>query len=86
MAGMPASLLEQAAKKLIALEAGTSSTGPKPQKPTNKSTPSQLQLSIFGGEDAALLEIKKELEEIDIEHLTPFDALLKLQALKKKIG
>lgn len=86
MAGMPASLLEKAAKKLIALEAGTSSTGPKPQKPTNKSTPSQLQLSIFGGEDAALLEIKKELEEIDIEHLTPFDALLKLQALKKKIG
>lgn len=86
MAGMPASLLGQAAKKLIALEAGTSSTGPRPQKPTNKSTPSQLQLSIFEGEDAALLEIKKELEEIDIEHLTPFDALLKLQALKKKIG
>ena len=86
MAGMPTPLLEQAAKKLAELEAGHEAPQLTPQKHGNKANIPQLQLSIFGSEDSALLEIKKELENVDIEHLTPLDALLKLQALKRKLG
>ena len=86
MAGMPTPLLEQAAKKLAELEAGHEAPQLTPKKHGNKANIPQLQLSIFGSEDSALLEIKKELENVDIEHLTPLDALLKLQALKRKLG
>jgi DNA mismatch repair protein MutS len=86
MAGMPTPLLDQAAKKLAELEGGHEAPQLTPQKHGNKANIHQLQLSIFGSEDSALLEIKKELENVDIEHLTPLDALLKLQALKRKLG
>lgn len=86
MAGMPTPLLDQAAKKLAELEGGHKAPQLTPQKHGNKANIPQLQLSIFGSEDSALLEIKKELENVDIEHLTPLDALLKLQALKRKLG
>ncbi len=86
MAGMPTSLLDLAAKKLIVLEDGHAASAPAPQKAANKAISPQVQLSIFDSENAALLEIKRELEGVDIEHLTPLDALLKLQALKKKLG
>lgn len=86
MAGMPTPLLDQAAKKLAELEGGHESPQLTPQKHGNKANIPQLQLSIFGSEDSALLEIKKELENVDIEHLTPLDALLKLQVLKRKLG
>lgn len=86
MAGMPTPLLDQAAKKLAELEGGHEAPQLTPKKHGNKSNIPQLQLSIFGSEDSALLEIKKELENVDIEHLTPLDALLKLQALKRKLG
>lgn len=86
MAGMPTSLLDLAAKKLIVLEDGHAASAPAPQKAANKTISPQVQLSIFDSENAALLEIKRELEGVDIEHLTPLDALLKLQALKKKLG
>jgi DNA mismatch repair protein MutS len=86
MAGMPTPLLDQAAKKLAELEGGHKAPQLTPQKHGNKAIIPQLQLSIFGSEDSALLEIKKELENVDIEHLTPLDALLKLQALKRKLG
>ncbi|MEY3947371.1 MAG: mismatch repair protein MutS [Bacteroidota bacterium] len=86
MAGMPTPLLDQAAKKLAELEGGDKAPQLTPQKHGNKANIPQLQLSIFGSEDSALLEIKKELENVDIEHLTPLDALLKLQALKRKLG
>jgi len=86
MAGMPTPLLDQAAKKLAELEGGHEAPQLTPQKHGNKANIPQLQLSIFGSEDSTLLEIKKELENVDIEHLTPLDALLKLQALKRKLG
>ena len=86
MAGMPTPLLDQAAKKLAELEGGHQAPQLTPKKHGNKANIPQLQLSIFGSEDSALLEIKKELENVDIEHLTPLDALLKLQALKRKLG
>lgn len=86
MAGMPTSLLDLATKKLIVLEDGHAASAPAPQKAANKAISPQVQLSIFDSENAALLEIKRELEGVDIEHLTPLDALLKLQALKKKLG
>ena len=86
MAGMPTPLLDQAAKKLAELEGGHEAPQLTPPKHGNKANIPQLQLSIFGSEDSALLEIKKELENVDIEHLTPLDALLKLQALKRKLG
>ena len=86
MAGMPTPLLNLAAKKLTELEEGRSDSKPRAQKSANKAPAPQVQLSIFDSDNAALLAIKRELEGIDIEQLTPLDALLKLQALKKNLG
>ena len=86
MAGMPTPLLNLAAKKLTELEEGRSDSKPRAQKLANKAPAPQVQLSIFDSDNAALLAIKRELEGIDIEQLTPLDALLKLQALKKNLG
>ena len=86
MAGMPNPLLNLAAKKLTELEEGRSDSKPRAQKSANKAPAPQVQLSIFDSDNAALLAIKRELEGIDIEQLTPLDALLKLQALKKNLG
>jgi DNA mismatch repair protein MutS len=86
MAGMPTPLLNLAAKKLTELEEGRSDSKPRAKKLANKAPAPQVQLSIFDSDNAALLAIKRELEGIDIEQLTPLDALLKLQALKKNLG
>jgi DNA mismatch repair protein MutS len=45
-----------------------------------------VQLSIFEAENPQLTEWKAFLETIDIERLTPLEALVKLQEIKKKMG
>jgi len=45
-----------------------------------------MQLSFFQLDDPILDEIRKELESLDINTLTPVEALMKLNEIKKKIG
>jgi DNA mismatch repair protein MutS len=88
MAGMPPALLKMAEEKLAALESLTQKTGSKKNTSHTISSPreSNMQLSIFEAENPQLTEWKAFLETIDIERLTPLEALVKLQEIKKKIG
>ena len=45
-----------------------------------------LQLSFFQLDDPVLEQIKEELVKTDINHLTPVEALMKLNEIKKLVG
>jgi len=50
-------------------------------------TPStDVQLSFVQLEDPVLLEIQDELADLDIDHLTPIEALMKLQEIKNRLS
>ncbi len=54
---------------------------------TNKpETTDNLQLSFFQLNDPVLENIKEELQKTDINTLTPIEALMKLNEIKKMIG
>ena len=81
MAGMPFSLVNRAGQLLAALEKKqTSETGLL----TNNDT-SNMQLTIFDAHTEVFDEIRKMLNEIDINSLTPVEALVALNEIKKKI-
>ena len=79
MAGMPKSLLIRSKETLNTLEASHSTS-----KINNKKD--QYQLSFIQLDDPIIDEIKMELRHIDIDNLTPIDALMKLHEIKRKIG
>ena len=54
--------------------------------PSVPTTETKLQLSIFDAHTETFDAIRKELEQIDINNLTPVEALMKLQAIKKKLN
>lgn len=81
MAGMPPSLIKRADEILSQLEAkhveeNTADTI------KNITSTSQLQLSIFDAHTATFEEIRKMLDNIDINRLTPVEALMKLNEIK----
>jgi DNA mismatch repair protein MutS len=90
MAGMPPALIDRANDILAQLESkhmGNESAEEKghlKDKIKNIASP-KLQLSIFDVHSQTFEEIRKLLEEIDINRLTPVEALLKLQQIKGKI-
>jgi DNA mismatch repair protein MutS len=45
-----------------------------------------LQLSFFQLDDPVLQQIKEEITKIDIDTLTPIEALMKLNEIKKLVG
>ena len=45
-----------------------------------------MQLSFFQLDDPVLMQIKDEIESIDINTLTPVEALMKLNEIKKYVG
>jgi DNA mismatch repair protein MutS len=89
MAGMPPSLIERANEILKHLESihkdsGESGDGTLGRKIKKLSQP-QLQLSIFDAHSETFEEIRKLLADIDINRLTPVEALLKLQEIKNRL-
>ena len=83
MAGMPAQLIKRANEILYELELQRSSDN---HVSTLKSLPSQkVQLNIFDIHSQTFEDIRNLLESIDINRLTPVEALLKLQEIKSKI-
>jgi DNA mismatch repair protein MutS len=83
MAGMPPQLIDRANEVLLQLEAkhGGDNIG---QALGNMAGP-QMQLSIFDAHSETFDDIRKLLEGIDINQLTPVEALLKLQEIKGKL-
>jgi DNA mismatch repair protein MutS len=83
MAGMPPSLISRANEILKQLETKhvDDSIG---ENVKNLSTP-KLQLSIFDAHSQTFDDIRKILEAVDINRLTPVEALLKLQEVKNMV-
>lgn len=96
MAGMPRKVLERANQLLLQLEGQRDGNSGKEKTDTtkkNKSTEASvdktedgMQLSFFQLNDPVLENIKDELERTDINALTPVEALMKLNEIKKMIG
>jgi DNA mismatch repair protein MutS len=83
MAGMPPSLIERANEVLKKLEEnrGSEDMG----KVARELTSAKVQLSIFDAHSDTFNEIRKILADIDINRLTPVEALMKLNEIKNKV-
>lgn len=80
MAGMPQQVLQIANKILKKLEQSHSS---EELTDTIKQTTQDFQLSFFNLDDPLLENIKEEILHIDINTLTPVEALMKLNDIKR---
>jgi DNA mismatch repair protein MutS len=86
MAGMPPSLIERANDILKQLESKhVDESGQTIAAALKNVSSSKLQLSIFDAYSETFEEIRKLLEDLDINRLTPVEALLKLQEIKNKL-
>jgi DNA mismatch repair protein MutS len=84
MAGMPKEVIQRAEIMLSELE---KSHKPAEQAKIKNSVESAgMQLSIFQLDDPTLQNIKEELIKLDINSLTPVEALMKLNEIKRMVG
>lgn len=81
MAGMPNLVVQKAQKILKKLEASHKTEGT-----TEALKQDDLQLSIFKLDDPILEEIRDEITNLDINTLTPVEALMKLNEIKKMVS
>ena len=84
MAGMPKEVLSRADQILVQLEKNHS--GDLKEEMKTIATDSAMQLSFFQLDDPVLMQIKDEIKNIDINTLTPVEALMKLNEIKKYVG
>jgi DNA mismatch repair protein MutS len=82
VAGMPKSILDKANEILEKMEKSKSGNNIKKTLENKKDT----QLSFFQLDDPVLSQIKEEITKIDINSLTPLEALMKLNEIKKIVG
>ncbi len=85
MAGMPPKVIERANQILSHLEKDHSSEVLTDSKPSTgkKAAQPDYQLSFFQLDDPVLSQIKDEILKTDINTLTPVEALMKLNEIKK---
>ncbi|KAA5536000.1 DNA mismatch repair protein MutS [Paenimyroides baculatum] len=81
MAGMPNLVVQKAQKILKKLEASHKTEGTAEALKQD-----DLQLSIFKLDDPILEEIRDEITNLDINTLTPVEALMKLNEIKKMVS
>ena len=81
MAGMPNLVVQKAQKILKKLEASHKTEGTQEALKED-----DLQLSIFNLDDPILEEIRDEIVNLDINTLTPVEALMKLNEIKKMVS
>ena len=85
MAGMPNKMIGRANEVLKQLENSHVSNG-SAKKVKTEIDVDDMQLSFFQLDDPVLEQIKDELINIDINTLTPVEALMKLNEIKKAVG
>ena len=83
MAGMPPKVVKRADEMLKILEEKSAKNDKKSDKKPKKEPDYGYQLSFIQLDDPSLLEIKDILLDIDIDVLTPVEALFKLNEIKK---
>ncbi|GCD77181.1 DNA mismatch repair protein MutS [Thermaurantimonas aggregans] len=74
MAGLPALVIQHARQMLEKLE--------ERSKEHTKQMPREIQLSLFQLEDTVLEEIRASLRNLDLNAITPIEALIKLNEIK----
>ena len=84
LAGMPKAVIQRATKMLNDLEHSSRAKDRENFKEITQQP--DMQLSFFQLDDPMLEQIREELKNIDIDTLTPMDALLKLNEIKKLTG
>lgn len=84
IAGMPPSIVRRASTILKQLEADNAQVG-SAEKPNveNVVATDGMQMSLFQLDDPVLSQIRDEILHLDIDHLTPMDALNKLNDIKR---
>lgn len=83
LAGLPAEVIAKARKILIDLEEGVLESGIQHELQTTR--PTEGQTDMFAREHASIKEVADEVQKIDVNALTPMDALQKLHQLKTKL-
>lgn len=81
MAGMPQFVLKKAQEKLKTLE----TLQQKGKSPSTPKDDDSLQLSFFQLDDPLLEAIRDEIKALDIDTLTPVEALMQLNQIKKRL-
>ena len=85
IAGMPKSIVNRANTILKQLEADNASVGVESRQNIGSSSAAGMQLSFFQLDDPVLCQIRDEILGLDINNLTPVEALNKLNEVKKII-
>jgi DNA mismatch repair protein MutS len=91
MAGMPPALIDRANEVLLQLESkhvDENAAAPRTEDLSaniKKLTAPKLQLSIFDAHSETFDEIRKMLDNMDINRLTPIEAMMKLNEIKQKV-
>jgi DNA mismatch repair protein MutS len=86
MAGMPPELINRANEILKQLEESRDGNENNFQNSIKQINNTKMQLSIFDAHSMTFEEIRALLNAVDINRLTPVEALLKLQEIKNKIN
>ena len=84
IAGMPSSIVKRAETILHELETNNAQNGaPAPMEKITTSSGQNVQLSMFQLDDPVLTQIRDEILHLDVNNLTPVEALNKLNDIKK---
>ena len=88
IAGMPRSIVKRANTILKQLEAESSGVGAKakPSAEALNQTRDGMQLSFFQLDDPVLCQVRDEILNLDVNNLTPLEALNKLNEIKKIVS
>jgi DNA mismatch repair protein MutS len=84
MAGMPKTILTRAAQILKELESQRAATQKSNYPAKIKATP--MQLSMFQLNDPVLQQIREKLNKLELNSMSPIEALLKLNELKTMLN
>lgn len=84
MAGMPNELIKRANEILIELESQRNLATDVTTTLKNLSAKDDsIQLNMFAMDDPRLVKLKEVLEKVDINTMTPVEAMMKLDELRK---
>lgn len=82
MAGMPQMVIKKAQKILVKLEKDHSSSN---IEGSLKAQEPEMQLSFFQMDDPVMEEMKADLLALELDELTPLEALMQLHEMKRKL-
>ncbi len=86
MAGMPGEVVSRANQVLKLLESSRGQSGHEIEISSAGKDSDDMQLSFFQLDDPVLSQIRDDISKLDIDNLTPVEALMKLNEIKKLTG